>query len=223
MAILRFNIPSNLDSRSVARNALRGAENYLTGAGVNYLKGKAYEYALASNIPTLSSEEQLMFEDTELPRNTIRFKFPNPTTTNPNAVYELILIGAEISAMRNNTIVSTPLVGRRGTVKEFISSQDYKITISGELIRSEKYPQYTRDDAYSLAYPIEMLQDFVRLIDSQETVEIANVFLKTLGVTNVVIENHRFKQTQKLLNVQPFSFSFISDQNIDLYNITDNA
>lgn len=217
MATLRFNIPNNLDARSVAHNALRATENYAMGAIVNTAKAKAYQFALPNYIPPLTRDEELRFHDRELPRNSIIFKFPFASTTNPDGVYEIILIGAEISAMRNNTIVSTPLVGRKGTVKEFIAAQDYKIEISGNLRRSEY--QYSREETYSRAYPIEMLREFVKLIETQDLIEIGNVFLNSLGITKVVLERHSFQQSDKFQNMQPFRFSFVSDEDIDLYNV----
>ena len=220
MATLRFTIPNNLDARSVAHNALRATENYAMGAIVNTAKAKAYQFALPNYIPPLTRDEELRFHDGELPRNSIIFKFPFASTTNPDGVYEIILIGAEISAMRNNTIVSTPLVGRKGTVKEFIAAQDYKIEISGNLRRSEYYPQYTRDESYSRAYPIEMLREFVKLIEAQDLISVANVFLNSLGIKKLVLNQHSFQPSQKFQNLQPFRFSFISDEEIDLYNVS---
>ncbi len=74
-------------------------------------------------------------------RNTISFRFGQITAT---------LSGAKIDVYRKNTIVSTALAGRRGTVKEFIKAEDYDITISGQLISNYW-------GGKPAAYPVESL------------------------------------------------------------------
>ena len=100
----------------------------------------------------------------------------------------------------------------------FIAAQDYQIEITGNLMRSEYYPQYTRDES-SKSLSIEMLREFVKLIEAQDLISVANVFLNSLGIKKLVLNQHSFQPSQKFQNLQPFRFSFISDEDIDLYNV----
>lgn len=165
MAILTFNIPNNLNARQVAYNALRGAAWWGASNAVRTAKHAAYTAGMFVPQEILSLEEMLqvvpantlyLHED----RNTISFRFGQITAT---------LSGAKIDVYRKNTIVSTALAGRRGTVKEFIKAEDYDITISGQLISN-----YWGKPA---AYPVESLRTLISLMQVEDVIEVSSAYL----------------------------------------------
>jgi hypothetical protein len=211
MAILRFNIPNNLNPREVAYNALRGAAWWGLSVGVGANKAANYATGMITRPEVLTLEEMLQVAPAKTPyvqddRNTISFKFGEITAT---------LSGAKIDLTRKNTIVSTALAGRRGTVKEFIKAEDYTITISGQLINT--YP------GKPTAYPVEQLRTLISLLQAEDSIEVSSAYLGFFDVSKVVFSDFTFKQTEaKYLNVQDFKITLMSDDDVDLFKIEED-
>jgi hypothetical protein len=210
MAILRFNIPNKLNPRQVAYNALRGAAWWGLATGVNADKKAGYHAGMFLPPEVLSLEEMLEEVSSKTPytqddRNTISFKFDSITVT---------LSGAKIEVTRKNTIVSTALAGRRGTVKEFIKAEDYEITISGQLINTNV--------GKPTAYPVEQFRNLVNLLQAEDIIEVSSTYLKFFDVTKVVLKGFTINQDMKYVNVQPFKLELLSDDDVDLYKIEED-
>lgn len=210
MAILSFNIPNNLDARQVAYNSLRGAAWWGVANGVRAAKQAAYTAGMFLPPEVVSLEEMLQVVPARTPyvqedRNTISFRFGQITAT---------LAGAKIDVQRQNTIVSTALAGRKGTVKEFIKAEDYKITISGQLINTNR--------SKPTAYPVEQLRTLISLMQSEDAIEVSSAYLGFFDVSRVVLTSFTINQDPKYLNVQPFKLELISDDDVDLYKIEED-
>lgn len=210
MALLTFNIPNNLNARQVAYNALRGAAWWGAANGVRAAKQAAYTAGMFLPPEVMSLEEMLQVVPAKTPyvqedRNTISFKFGEITAT---------LAGAKIDVQLQNTIVSTALAGRRGTVKEFIKAEDYKIIISGQLINTYL--------GKPTAYPVEQLRTLVSLMQAEDAIEVSSAYLGFFDVSKVVLRSFTMNQEPKYLNVQPFKLELLSDDDVDLFKIEEN-
>lgn len=107
------------------------------------------------------------------------------------------------------TIVKTPVMYRKGTVKELYNIDDYSISIKGFLIgENGQFPEADVDslkDVYELKRAVEL--------DNA----ITNIFLKTPGAERheqqcVVIESLEFPEVEGgRINVKPFSMQLVSD------------
>lgn len=112
-----------------------------------------------------------------------------------------------VSGKKN--IVKTPLIDRKGTVKELYSVDDYAISLKGFVIGDNgEFPEAEIDSLRSLFENKTALQ-----IDNA----ITNVFLTDPSVeTNekrrVVIESLEFPEVEGgRINVKPFSMQLVSD------------
>lgn len=111
---------------------------------------------------------------------------------------ELILLNIEVTMIKN--IVRTPISGRNGTVKEYMSDGDYDISITGMLVSD---------------YPDSFPQDQVDLLkaycDANVPIAVSSNRLSTYGIKSIVITDYTFKQTEGMRNVVPFELLCISE------------
>lgn len=109
-------------------------------------------------------------------------------------------VDAKIRVTKQNTIIETPVTGRVGTVKEYIAAKDYEISIAGNIMVSTN------------SYPMLQAAAINEFLSSPESFEVANVYLENLNITNVVFKSGTFNQQgQTFINVLPFDFNFLSD------------
>jgi Domain of unknown function (DUF6046) len=111
------------------------------------------------------------------------------------------LIGLSLT----KTIVETATVGkeRKGTVKEYITTEDYAISIKGICIdktNPEKYP----------ADQVALLNDLLEINDALE-VE-SNPFLELFGIRKIVLKDIQFDDMMGEAGVQKYTLTAVSDQ-----------
>lgn len=110
-----------------------------------------------------------------------------------------------INVAQTKNIISTATQGRNGTVKEYISDGDYVIQVSGVL--TSLVPNQ---------YPAESVRLLTELFKVPEALEFTSEFLDRLGSFNGVITNYTIAQSEGSRNIQPFSFTMLSDSPIEL-------
>jgi hypothetical protein len=116
--------------------------------------------------------------------------------------YEPVQIDTVIveASMRKN-IVSTQVAGRDGAVKEYISSNDTIISISGAIVNTN-----------SNAYPRQEVIDLVRLLKVPQQLIVRSKFINDiLGFEHITIESWRLNTTRGHRNTQLFSIEAIND------------
>lgn len=109
----------------------------------------------------------------------------------------------KITILKQKTIVSTAIVGSQslGTVKEFISAGDYKITIEGVITDPKKK-----------SYPQSEVESLVKVVKKREAVEFGNQIAELLGIYAVVVKGYGFgKDTGKSYS-QSYKIDLISDR-----------
>lgn len=111
---------------------------------------------------------------------------------------------AIVEVQKSNDIVSTPLPGRDGTIKEYISASDFQITINGLLVGAGEQSPY---DLVTLCN---------RVFSATQAIEVYNDLLIALDVTSVVIQSVTYRQNQSYSNVLGVTISMVSDKNINL-------
>lgn len=113
---------------------------------------------------------------------------------------------AMVSVVCKKNIVSTPLIGRKGTVKELISEDDYQISIKGAVI----------GDDYQ--FPEEKLDRIKELYSVNEAVELkcalTDVFLSEGD--KVVITDISFPQSMQTEHTQVVEMQCITDRAFEL-------
>jgi hypothetical protein len=103
------------------------------------------------------------------------------------------------------TIVETPTVGqsRKGTVKEYITTEDWQIVIQGLCINDDD-----RD-----AYPTDQVRALNRLFQRNEALEVQSNRLFTLfEISNIVLKDIKFEPMPGQEGIQKYEIKAVSDQ-----------
>jgi Domain of unknown function (DUF6046) len=111
-------------------------------------------------------------------------------------VFDTILI--EVSQRKN--IVTTPVQGRNGTVKEYVSDGDYDVRLRGAVVSNGDN-----------RYPYEEVRDLHQALSSPTTLTIACDYLRLFNVYSLVVTGFRFPQSEGFQNMQSFEIDCISD------------
>jgi hypothetical protein len=112
-----------------------------------------------------------------------------------------------ITVRQGRNIIKTPLVNASGTVKEFISDNDYEITIVGAIEHSDADIARTSQDAR----PDTEIQNFIRLCRATSEISVSSRYLTLFGITKIVIEGYELGQKSGQRGLQFFSLTCISD------------
>jgi len=100
---------------------------------------------------------------------------------------------------QSKNIVITNVQGRNGSIKEYISDDDYNITISGTIIGSNNV--YPKDDVLGLK----------KVLDAPISLNVNSWFLNQFGVHGIVVKDYNFPQVAGRNSQQEFTISAISD------------
>lgn len=186
----------------IGGNLQRGIANRAYEIGLTAVRKKIFSTKLDSRIKLDATDNELLLNFLD--------KQPNVLLLYSNDTW-IELIDVKINVTRKNTIVSTAMVGARGTVKEFINARDYSVKINGNL------HNLTEDRLADLRngniYPIVELAELNNILSQLEVFSVANVFLNTLGIDKLVLDAVNYDQhKQKYFNILPFTIDFISDE-----------
>lgn len=122
----------------------------------------------------------------------------------------LVLADAVAAVSRERRIVSTALVGRDGTVKEYINEGDWAVNIvvgvqamdGGQIVDE---------------YPTEGLKELRKYLDEKRSLRVHSAFLDVFGITRLVVKNYSATQTTEQ-NYQAVSISAVSDEEVEIYS-----
>lgn len=111
-----------------------------------------------------------------------------------------LTLAATCSVSRQNTIVSTPLVGRTGSVKEYVQAEDWKVDISVSI------------DGEQREYPSQKVQEILRFFEGSENFPytVQSDYLELFNINQLVVESKNLQQTTHASR-QEFSLSCVSD------------
>jgi hypothetical protein len=103
------------------------------------------------------------------------------------------------------TIVETATVGkeRKGTVKEYICTEDYQISIKGVCINEEALEEY----------PTEQVKELYEMFEINDSLEvISNPFLELFGIRNIVLKDLQLDEMSGEQGLQKYTITAVSDQ-----------
>jgi hypothetical protein len=129
-----------------------------------------------------------------------------PRDGRPDLLLETVLI--EVSMRKY--IVTTPVQGRPGTVKEYISDGDYEVRIRGVLV-----------EPGSSQYPAQQVRDLHEVLRRSEAISVVADYLRFFDIYDLVVTSYAFGQPEGYQNTQPFELTCISDNPEEL--IEENA
>lgn len=172
-----------------------GSKSEYQPAGEPLPAGAAYEYAeqgentaplnLGGDTARYSALGTPVFCDIAFPREG-----------RPSLVLDTVLVDV---SMRKN-IVTTPVQGRPGTVKEYISDGDYDVRIRGAVV----------SDGNS-EYPGPLVRELHEIITRSEAIEVVADYLRQFNIYSLVVTDFSFPQREGFQNVQLFDITCLSD------------
>jgi hypothetical protein len=105
-----------------------------------------------------------------------------------------------ITVEQSKTIIKTPIQGRNGTVKEYISDGDFMINMRGVII-----------SPYLEVFPADEVKLFIELMAINGQIPVASDFLARFSIYNIVIERYSIAQKLGSRNEVPFEITALSD------------
>lgn len=129
------------------------------------------------------------------------------TDEKTKASYEFEFIECIITVNQEKNIVTTPLQGRNGTIKEYISDGDYSVTIDAGI------SNYTEGDdtGASLEYPIDKVTELQKILNLPETLKVQSDFLEVFGIRSAVVKSFYLSQ-ETHSNRQSIQIMMLSDE-----------
>ncbi len=110
-----------------------------------------------------------------------------------------------INLSLQKTIVETATVGkeRKGTVKEYICTEDYQMTIRGACVDLDNPEEY----------PTKQVQELQTLFEINESLEVENnLFLLLFDIKNIVLKEIEWEEMVGTQAVQKYTIRAVSDQ-----------
>lgn len=115
-----------------------------------------------------------------------------------NGEFDLELAIVEVTKPRN--IVVTKIAGKNGTVKEFMSDDDYHITIRGSFVNSLAYSS-----------PALLIRQFNKVTKSPLALSVNSNFLSYFEIFNIVIVDSKISQREGARNIVDYEIQALSD------------
>lgn len=122
----------------------------------------------------------------------------------------LLMNDAVVSLSRSKNIVQTQMVGRSGSVKEYISDGDYELNILVGVVA-------LKDGAISDDYPAEALEELRRFLEEDEALEVRSEFLAVFDINRIVVKSFSVTQSTES-NYQAVSIAALSDDTFNIYS-----
>lgn len=119
----------------------------------------------------------------------------NNTINYPSITLDAVLF----VVTQSKNIVITNVQGRNGSIKEYISDDDYNITITGIIAGQNN------------VYPKTEVLALKKILDSPVAINVNSWFLNQFGVHSIVVKDYNFNQEAGRNSQQAFSISAISD------------
>jgi len=193
------------------------AQIILSGFGLTALKGALYRGVFDSDesdpqlstsqlgTPVFSNVDFISGSYLDLEGNEVNY-----LEEDGGLIFDTVLIGVSM----NKNIVKTPIQGRNGTVKEYISDGDFRVNIRGVITSaSNDNPDH---------YPEDEVKKLMEVCRANASIELASFYLNDVfNVQNVVIENYTFPQREGTYNTQLFELECVSDNPVEVEIIRD--
>jgi hypothetical protein len=109
-----------------------------------------------------------------------------------------------VEVMQTKNIVSTPIAGGNGSVKEYIGLGDYTIKMRG-YIQSDSPYQYPTSD-------VGILSSY---LSAPVPIRIYSNFLRLFNISSLVVTEYNMPQTEGRRNLQFFDITAVSDNEIE--------
>ena len=118
---------------------------------------------------------------------------------------DFVLETVLLSVTQNKNIVRTKIQGKKGSVKEYISLDDYSVQVNGIIVGSNG------------AYPKNDVQTLLTILNCNEALTVTSWYLQLFGINALVIDSGAsLNQDEGQYSRQAFSIPCVSDEATNL-------
>lgn len=110
-----------------------------------------------------------------------------------------------LSVTQIKNVVTTPISGRNGTIKEYINKGDYEIRATGQIVAD-----------FGNFFPTAKIREFRRICELEREVVVSSAFLNHFNITTVVIMDFTLNEQAATRNAVPFDLVMVSDEPIEI-------
>lgn len=104
---------------------------------------------------------------------------------------------------QSKKIITTEIQGRDGTVKEYIGMDDFQIQITGRL-----------NGSYNVN-PKDLTRQLKIILSAGQPLEVTSWYLQNLDITDIVVKDFNFGQTEGEYSTQYFTINALSDKRFE--------
>jgi len=128
----------------------------------------------------------------------------------------------QVSMVKN--IITTPINGRNGTVKEYISDGDYNISIFGSIV-GENVGDLNSDvenaeiQDIGNFFPEVDVARLQTILTVPDAITLTSDFLSIFNISTCVVVDFNIPQKEATRNMQPFQINLLSDELIELNEV----
>jgi len=130
---------------------------------------------------------------------------------NYEGLVDNIVFDTALFVVKNSkNIVMTPVQGRNGTVKEYISGGDSNISIRGVI--GGKRGVYPMAGSSVNGRNVNSVEQFIRAMNAPVALTINSWYLNMLGIYSMVVTSFQLPQTEGMYETQFFEIEALSDE-----------
>ena len=100
----------------------------------------------------------------------------------------LLINDVTVNVSLQKEVVKTALVGRAGTIKEYITDGDYQLSMSVGIVATDENGEIIDQ------YPERAVAQFREILERPEALEVSSAFLDLFGITRMVVTGFSAKQ-----------------------------
>lgn len=130
-----------------------------------------------------------------------------------------------ISVTQERNIVTTPLQGRDGTIKEFISNGDYNISIDAGVMAGANNTENNDDETSFIKpqnyYPESELKKLGEILMAKQAIDLQSDFLEIFGIKTAVVKSFNLNQ-ETHSNRQSIQITMLSDEPYEIKQIKED-
>lgn len=184
-----------------------------TGLGVQLLKPKLFtvESQAVEDNDRVSFMGTPVFSNLEIPAGQYK-NVKGETIPFDGIRIDTVLFDVTIE----KNIVRTPINGRNGTIKQFISMGDYAINCQGIIIGESDAVNSGFDVSRTDLVPEAEIRKLNEILNVPQEIEVVSEFLDFFDISTVVIQGGNFSQREGFRDSIYFSMGMLSDTPIEL-------
>lgn len=121
---------------------------------------------------------------------------------------EVLIKECLITIFQEKNIVCTPINGKEGTIKEYISDGDYQITLDVGLSNVDFFN--LENNTKHQEYPLDKVAELIKFLKLDDSLIVHNDILKMFGVYNIIVKGYTVPQ-ETHSNRQTLSINCLSE------------